>query len=255
MTDAKPSIEEGDIRSLANPQSFERGRNYYRSGAIFNTRLVGNELSGYCRGSSYSPYRVSAQLGLGRISTTHCSCPYDWGGVCKHIVALLLTWVHTPEVFQLAVPVNERLASRSKEDLIALILEMLKREPDLERILDLNLQPDPESPLDLDAFRRQINFVLQDGIPNHHKLAIELAAITETADCFATEENWAAAGSIYHLILTDIISVYDELYDEDGDISGEIYRCVMGLEGCLMNGTLDNDTRQSWFNALLDDSR
>ena len=23
--------------------------------------------------------------------TAHCSCPYDWGGYCKHIGAVLLT--------------------------------------------------------------------------------------------------------------------------------------------------------------------
>jgi hypothetical protein len=36
-----------------------------------------------------------------------CSCPYNWGGYCKHIGAVLLKWVQTPGAFV----VNERSAT------------------------------------------------------------------------------------------------------------------------------------------------
>lgn len=245
------SLTENDIRALASSQSFERGIDYYRGGAVFNTRQVGNELHGYCHGSSYTPYRVSALLGSGGVVTAHCTCPYDWGGICKHLVALLLAWVHTPDVFQIAAPIDERLAGKSKEELIALIQEMLKREPDLERLLDLPLQPDSEAPLDLDAFRRQIDFILQDEFPDPQKLVLELAAIAEIADRFAAEENWSAAGAVYHLILNEIVPPYDRLYDEDGDISIVLQQCAQGLEDCLAEGSPDEATRQAWFDVLL----
>jgi len=151
-----PFLTEDKIRALASPQSFERGVDYYRGGAVFDTRRVGDELRGQCRGSSYTPYRVSAQLGPDGVIAVHCTCPYDWGGICKHIVALLLTWVHDPDAFQPIAPVDERLAGKSKEELIALIQEILNREPDLERLLDLPLHPDPTSPVDQNVFRRRI---------------------------------------------------------------------------------------------------
>ena len=252
MPETVPSLTEDDIRALASPQSFERGADYYRSGAVFNARQAGNDLRGHCRGSSHTPYRISAHLGPGGVVAAHCTCPYDWGGICKHIVALLLTWVRAPDAFQSAAPVDERLAGKSKEELITLIQEMLKREPDLERLLDLPLQPDSESPLDLDAFRRQIDFILQDDFPEPQEVAFELAAIAETADRFAAEENWTAAGAIYHLILSEIVPSYDQLFDEDGDISSVLQQCARGLDGCLTEGTPDDATRQSWFDALLD---
>ena len=133
MSETIPVITEDDIRGLASPQSFERGSNYFHNDALFNTRRVGNDLRGDCHGSSYIPYRVSAQLGISGITATQCTCPYDWGGICKHIVALLLTWVQTPEVFQTVAPTDERLANKDKEELIFLIQEILKRDPDLER--------------------------------------------------------------------------------------------------------------------------
>ena len=252
MSESMPTLTENDIRVLASPQSFERGFNYFHNDALFNTRRVGNDLRGHCHGSSYTPYRVSAQLGLGGFITAHCTCPYDWGGICKHIVALLLAWAHTPDVFQSVAPTDERLANKSKEELVALIQEMLKREPDLERLLDLPLQPDPETPFDLDAFRRQVDFILLDELPDPAELAFEIAAIAETADRFAAMGNWAAAGALYHLILSEIVPSYDQLYDDDGDISSVLQQCVLGLERCLTEDGADSATRQLWFEVLLE---
>jgi len=247
-----PALTEDKIQALASSQSFERGADYYRGGAVFDTRRVGDELRGQCRGSSYTPYRVSAQLSPGGVVATYCTCPYDWGGICKHIVALLLTWVHDPDAFQPVAPVEERLASKSKEELMVLIQEMLKREPDLERLLDLPLHPDLTSPIDQNAFRRQIEFIFQNEFPDPQGVAIELAAIVETADRFTAVENWSAAGSIYHLIIDETIPFYDELYDEEGDVSSVLGQCVMSLDRCLTEETLDGATRQSWLETLLD---
>ena len=114
MTETLTTIKENDIRTLASSQSFERGAAYYRSGALFNTRCVGDELRGHCHGSGYTPYRVSVRWGPHGIEAAYCSCPYDWGGICKHLVALLLAGVHTPEVFQAVAPTAERLAEKRR---------------------------------------------------------------------------------------------------------------------------------------------
>jgi uncharacterized Zn finger protein len=184
MTETLPTITEADIRRLSSEQSFERGTGYYSHGALFELVRQGNELRAYCEGSSYEPYRVSVTLGARGIESTHCTCPYDWGGVCKHIVALLLAWMHKPESFHTIPPLDELLAERSKEDLITLIQEMLKREPDLVWVLELPVQPDRQTPLDVDAFRRQISYALRHEFPEPEDLAIELRAIAETADRF-----------------------------------------------------------------------
>lgn len=252
MSETTPSLTEDDILALASPQSFERGVSYFRGGALFNTRCVGNELRGLCQGSDYAPYRVSARLGPDGVEEAYCSCPYDWGGICKHIVALLLARINTPGAFQAVAPTDERLLAKSKEELIALVQEMLKREPDLERLLDLPLHPDPETPLDLDAFRRQISLLLLSEFPDPMELAFEIDAIVETADRFAAEGNGTAAGAIYHLVLSEIISTYDQLYDEDREIALVLQRCAEGLERCLTEDTPDPPTRQTWFDTLLE---
>jgi hypothetical protein len=33
-----------------------------------------------------------------------CSCPYDWGGYCKHIGAVLYKWIESPGSFVIEMP-------------------------------------------------------------------------------------------------------------------------------------------------------
>ena len=60
MTEFIPKITEGDIKQLSNPQSFDRGRICYHSGALFEAVRQGNELRAYCEGSDYQPYQGEA---------------------------------------------------------------------------------------------------------------------------------------------------------------------------------------------------
>lgn len=165
MGQTTPKISEADIKRLCSDRSFQRGQSYYRSGALFEPVRQGTELRGYCEGSSYEPYRVSVRLGSQGIEHSACTCPYDWGGLCKHQTALLLTWLYEPDSFHTVAPLDELLANRSQQELIALIKEMLKREPDLVRLLELPVQPDRNTPLDLAVFRRQISYALRHDYP------------------------------------------------------------------------------------------
>jgi len=126
-----PNLTESDIANYCTEQSFERGMDYYERGAIINPLRQGHILRAECEGSQYEPYQVTVELDEGGIADAHCSCPYDWGGYCKHIVALLLTWVRDPEEFAVIPETDELLASKSKEELIEIIKAMLEQEPGL----------------------------------------------------------------------------------------------------------------------------
>jgi uncharacterized Zn finger protein len=65
----------------------ERGLDYYRSGDVKKLEKVGeNEFSATVFGSrKYSIYVKTN----GEVIVEHeCDCPYDWGNVCKHKVAV-----------------------------------------------------------------------------------------------------------------------------------------------------------------------
>jgi uncharacterized Zn finger protein len=94
-------------------------------------------LEAFCEaGSQPEPYYVTASLTENGIAEASCTCPYDYGGSCKHIVALLLTYVRRAQVFEKRPPFDAALNARSKDELIALIQKMLTYYPDLKAIVD-----------------------------------------------------------------------------------------------------------------------
>ncbi len=245
-------LTEDDIRHLATARSFERGEGYYASGAVLEAERRGNTLVAQVEGSQYTPYRVTVTLGPAGVEDARCTCPYDWGGICKHIVATLLTWVREPESFQVLAPVDELLAKRSKEDLIALIKEMIAREPDLARLLDLPLGPASSIPFDLAAFRKQASYALSRD--DAEWAARELERLRETADRYLEAGNPAAAGALYHLILDETLSCFEDWWlqwDQHGDVTGVLGDCAEGLERCL-DRVNDLEARRPWLEVLLE---
>lgn len=81
-------------------------------------------------GSEDEPYLV--EIGFnedGEVETWDCDCPYSWGPVCKHTVAVLLAVREKgveqflPKPAEEAVPLEELVRWAEREQLAALILE------------------------------------------------------------------------------------------------------------------------------------
>ena len=125
------------MRRWIDARSFERGQGYFRTGRIRHPRRQGGALKAECEGSMLHPYHVKARLGASGIASADCSCPVGDGGHCKHVAALLLTWINDPGAFSDAQTLQARLDGRSKEDLIRLIAEMIGRHPTLEMLVEL----------------------------------------------------------------------------------------------------------------------
>jgi uncharacterized Zn finger protein len=77
-----------EIRSLCTHQSYERGVNYYNQGRIQELAINDAELTAMVRGTHN--YDVSITIDDDGIRTYYCSCPYDYAGACKHVIAVLL---------------------------------------------------------------------------------------------------------------------------------------------------------------------
>lgn len=85
------SLEAEDVRQICNQRSYGRGRTYYRTGRVTSVRWEGDRVSAEVRGTR--SYKVWADERKGGRIPYHCTCPYDWGGACKHVVAVLLHMV------------------------------------------------------------------------------------------------------------------------------------------------------------------
>jgi uncharacterized Zn finger protein len=248
-----PQLSEAIIRGMASGASFERGKSYYRGGAILDPVRQGMELRAECEGSQYEPYQVSATLtdkGVGGIA---CTCPYSGAGICKHVVALLLAYIHEPQAFRVIPPLEVLLASRSQQELIALIGEMIKRDPDLMSVVELTTATQPGRPTNLEAYRRQIRRALRSE--SLRAIDRELLALRDTAARLEKAGDWLGAGGVYHVLLDETVSHYaDELQevDEEGNIAMFVDEMAEGVGRCLAAGQPENETRRLWLEALLE---
>jgi hypothetical protein len=73
------------LRRTAGAAVFERGRAYYERGAVTRLTVDGEMAHGWVAGGAiYEPKIVLSRGAL----QARCTCPYDGGLVCKHVVAL-----------------------------------------------------------------------------------------------------------------------------------------------------------------------
>jgi len=126
-----PALSEAAIRGQATAESFRRGQNYYRQGYVVSLVQRGDALQAEVEGSQYQPYRVRVDFDKGGITGASCTCPYDWGGWCKHIVAALLACLHEPETIERRPEFKDLLADLSREQLQSLLQHLTERDPDL----------------------------------------------------------------------------------------------------------------------------
>lgn len=255
-----PIISHAEIKKRVGAVSFQRGMNYFNQGAIIDPRLQGQTINAGCFGSKNAIYRLQVTFGPSGIIAAKCSCPVGTDGSCKHIAALLLTWVENPKTFLEVENLSQALEKRTKAELIEIIQQMIRREPDLERILELPLPGlDPEGRmLDVQAIEMQVEHAFYNhsleweiGAAEQYLIFNELQPLFELAEKFQAQNNTINSALIYRTI-AEIMLRYEDavVQDEDGWLINLVEDCSEGLGSCLEEIT-DSVQRENIFKTLL----
>ncbi len=134
------AFTEADIRAGASSQSYERGSSYYRSGAVSGVVRRGNLLTARVQGSDTAPYEIAVSLlDNGSIDDATCTCPNDWGGYCKHIVAVLLTALHGDKI-AVKPELDTLLAGLTEAQLRRIIRAVAEDEPALVAAIEQEVE-------------------------------------------------------------------------------------------------------------------
>ena len=135
----KGPVREETIRALATAKSFARGRGYFDDGAVSDLIRRGDRLTAEVKGSEFAPYEVSIRLHDGGVAEARCSCPYDWGGYCKHIVAALLKFADEATHVIERKPITELLRGLDQAQLIELLEKRAESNLELAAWIDAEL--------------------------------------------------------------------------------------------------------------------
>jgi uncharacterized Zn finger protein len=231
---AFPKITESMIRAGATPESFHRGEEYYREGAVSNTAIQGSLLSGECAGTYAPYYRVQVELDEARIAGASCTCLYEYGGYCKHIVALLLAYVHHPKAFVTRKAPAELLADLGQDDLIAILTKLMQEQPELyDRIEALISVPSKKSRkkrrrVDIEVYRRRILDIVHnlDGMRISEAywyvggLANQLREVQGSALQFLDAGDAETALEILLVLLEESSRAIEHIDDSNGELGG-----------------------------------
>lgn len=253
-------LTEAIIRALCTPQSFERGRQYYRSGAIYNTAQQGNILIGESEGSSAPSYRLRVELDEGGVRSASCTCPYGMGGYCKHVVALLLAYLYEPEEFIQRVSVNDLLADLNRDELAELIVNMVSRDPVLYDWLEIAIpaaraseksggaqtKGKRKTQVSAQAYQRRVRNILHslDGYRMSQvywmmgDLVNQLGQVAESADMFLESGDAEAALTILMTLLKEVSDSYGQFDDSDGELGGFISALGEPLAEAILSADL-----------------
>lgn len=272
-------LTEQEIAAQTDANSFKRGRGYARSGHIFRAVRRENTLRARSHGSSGGPYLVEATLAKADQAkrkkrnpvTYSCDCPR--GGFCKHVVALLLSWIEQPETFEVRPPVAEALANKSRDELVALIGMMLRENPDFEDLLDLPVHitgAPGDEPVDERAIRRQITAAMRDtngygrggwyddGSYAATRIAGKLERLTALASAYANAGDWRNAVRVSATFVAELAPQYVPYYDQNSDLSSLLSQSDDTLAGILdaQDGPTDEsrlsaDERRRLIDAIL----
>ena len=263
-------LTESLLRSASSTQSFALGEEYSRSGAIFDTYRQGDVLHGKCQGSAGVTYLIRAELDSQGIRSINCTCSYDRGGAyCEHVVALLLAYVHKPDVFSERSLAEDLLAGMSREALLCLFQNLLTSYPDLynwlvtaaktlqseETHVSLGTMPVTEQP-----YRRQVKSILhslEDLSPSRAYWALG-DMITELDNFAQSIRQSLDSGdplitiAALMAILEEVSDQYEMFDDTSGELAGFLDDLGIPLAEAILTAGSDLDHLQDLANRLAD---
>src|SRR6266851_4368480 len=168
-----------------------------------------------------------------------------------------------------------RLSTKSREELLALLEQLVQRQPDIEPLLELLIElplmttaqersrpgKGRECTLDHSPIRSQVASAFYNagkgwGAASH--VAAELEQLYDIGKNFAEAGEWANAQVVYATIAEETVMQYEEVHDE-GQVSWVLGECAAGLVECLerqsalpQDEQLDTETREELLTALFD---
>ena len=185
-------------------------------------------------GSDVAPYWVSLQFDAGGITSAHCTCPYDYEGWCKHLVAAALTWLRQPDRPEQCPTLPQLLDRLNHVQTQRLVQSLVEAHPELIDAVDrqvmllsnptpLTATPRRRTPLDVAPCRRQVKHILREGVRSLEEgyeddpFTEPLLEVIEKAQAFARSGDGSSAIAMLEAITATCVDEWDEISAYGGD--------------------------------------
>jgi uncharacterized Zn finger protein len=265
-----PAIDEDEIRSNATAASFERGLEYYHQENVLSLVQRGSLLQAAVQGSDWKPYQVTIDCTEGEIDSADCTCPYDYDGWCKHIVATLLTVSRKPRQIEQGAGIEELLALLDEEKLRQLLPELVSEFPEIidtieryvRRFATIPSKRDPMTDsgkitLNLASYRQKTRNYLREALERGQSeywdealIPDELSSLVDEAYAYCDRAEGHNALAILEAITTTCIEEWDEIEEYGGNTEEIAPELEEAFTLAILNTELSPEERQDWQEKL-----
>ncbi len=263
----------------------KRGLQYFKKGYVTSVdEQSGGEYEAIVEGSD--TYIVQLQLKNGSVTACNCTCPYDWGPVCKHEVAVMfylqqdaLGLKAKKKTATKSSPLTEALktekkAVKKKKTIQEQLEEILEKLPPEElrgyigeycdkdkafRNLFLAQYLHLIQPVSQDIFSKQIRAVLKSASGRYgyidyagaRQVGIAIYQLYQLAGKAMTAGNWRKAMYMGCAMLEEMTKAIEHGDDSNGDLGGGIDNAQDILFRIAQECT-DSDIRSELFEYSVD---
>lgn len=254
-----PPLNQENIQSYVGLSNFQKGEGYAFNQAIRKGKLKNQVLTALCQGHEFDAYQVGVIFDSEGIQLSYCSCPVGGEGKCKHVAALLLTWLDKPETFTNWEKLKLDLQAYDTSTLLELI-----------DLLDDKLQSSFEM---IHGFRQNLQTVKSPRLARYMQrideafhisefqwyhpdegglteITFALDQIRSDADQLLKEGQWEEAIRIEQTLIGQILNHLDDHVDPWQNLSEEIKRCIHSLDQALYQLDQQAELRQKIFQIL-----
>lgn len=252
-----------NFESQINATIVQRGRDYFKQQTV-------ESLEEHPRGvwtavvEGRDDYEVIVNLAGKYIGKTSCDCPYDGGGVCKHIVAVLFA---LRERSSLPAKKSAKPAKLSFEDLLLKVnLEEMRdfvrqqktRDREFgEKFMLFFAEKDPN--LDVSAkyeglVRQIVRKHSSKGFMEYRQtfsFEKEIQQVLDAADTAIERKNFREAFAIGKLLCHEVLQLIQASDDSAGNIGGVLSSAIQIFDNLAAAPTLSPELCDSIFEHLL----
>ncbi len=224
------------IRNLCTEESYSRGVEYLNEGRVRELGVSGSIANAMVRGTRN--YRVEIDLDHDFSST--CTCPYDFEGYCKHIVATLLALSKDYEgIVKSSETEKDEINSVLESMDAGQLRDFLKRES-RDKTVKRNLLifatgETKAGGRSVDEYKKDISELYDtsgDGYIEYGN-EIEFSEFVDLADRCLKKKNFPEAARVYHALSEVIAENMDSVDDSDGYYGERFWEAIRGLSSCV----------------------
>lgn len=141
-----------NFEGFIEPKIVERGYDYYKRGRVQKVEKTGeNEFTAIAFGNE--DYEIYVKIDGERIVESECDCPYDWGNICKHEVAVYYQ-IRYGNFTEINDKISDILENIHADALRKFVSNLLKRDRNFRRkfLLEFDEDFDDEDKFEKDFY-------------------------------------------------------------------------------------------------------